>query len=223
MNERADVNRLSIWAALAIAIIALNFATYYSSTDTSSASKDVLFKWSFAVSNAIVLFIWIAVSNAISAKRPELRALRRPRITAAAAVGIGFLAVAGTFVASMIVAALGGHPAEEQGLLNEHWQSGKLAPFIASVLTLVVLTPIAEELFVRGLGISLVRPFGQLATLTIPALTWALMHGIPTAIPPLFVFGIGLAYLRERSDSIIPGMVVHGLYNGLAIALAYAA
>jgi membrane protease YdiL (CAAX protease family) len=35
------------------------------------------------------------------------------------------------------------------------------------------------------------------------------------------VFGIGLAYLRERSDSVIPGMIVHGLYNGLALALAF--
>lgn len=223
MNERPEKNRLLVWAAIAITLIVLNFATYYSSTDTSRESKDVLFKWSFALSNAIVLSIWIAISLAISAKRPELRALRRSRITIPLAAGLGLLAVIGTFVASVIVATLGGRPAEEQGLLSEHWQTGKLAPFIACVLTLTVLTPIAEELFVRGLGFSLVRPFGQLATLVVPALAWALMHGIPTAIFPLFVFGIGLAYLRERSDSVIPGMVVHGLYNGLAIALAYAA
>jgi membrane protease YdiL (CAAX protease family) len=47
------------------------------------------------------------------------------------------------------------------------------------------------------------------------------MHGLPAAIFPLFVFGIGLGYLRDRSDSSIPGMVIHGLYNGVAVALAF--
>lgn len=220
MNERLDVRHLSIWAAITTAIIALNFAAYYATTDTS-VSKDALFKWSFAVSNAIVLLIWIVISFAISNKRPELRALRRSRLSVGAAVGIGLLSVAGLFVASIIISALGGRPGEEQGLLNEHWRSGRLAPFVASIFVLTVLTPFAEELFVRGLGVGLVQPLGQVATLTVPALAWALMHGIPSAIFPLFVFGIGLAYLRERSDSVVPGMIVHGLYNGLALALAF--
>jgi membrane protease YdiL (CAAX protease family) len=56
----------------------------------------------------------------------------------------------------------------------------------------------------------------------IPAFVWAFMHGLPAAIFPLAVLGIGLAYLRERSDSIVPGVFVHGLFNGLALALAYA-
>ena len=47
------------------------------------------------------------------------------------------------------------------------------------------------------------------------------MHGLPSAIFPLAVFGIGLGYLRERSDSVVPGMFVHGLFNGLALTLAY--
>ena len=220
MKERLDVRHLSILAAITIAITALSFAAYYASTDASS-SKDALFKWSFAVSNAIVLLIWIAISLAISNKRPELRALRRSRLSVRAAVGLGLLSVAGLFVASIIVTTLGGRPGEEQGLLNEHWRSGRLAPFVASILVLTVLTPFAEELFVRGLGIGLVQPLGLVATLTVPALAWELMHGIPSAIFPLFVFGIGLAYLRERSDSVVPVMIVHGLYNGLALALAF--
>ena len=220
MNKRPDIGRLAIWALIAALLSALNFVAY-ASTSAASSSSESLFSWSFAGGNAVFLCIWIVISLAISNRRRELRAFRRPRIGLAAAIWLGFLAVVGTLVASYFVTGLGGEPAREQGLLNEHWQSGKLSPFIASVLVLAVLTTIAEELFVRGLGFGLFQPFGQAAAMAVPALGWALMHGLPAAIFPLFVFGIGLGYLRERSDSVIPGMIVHGLYNGLAVALAY--
>jgi membrane protease YdiL (CAAX protease family) len=220
MSERPDVGRLAIWVLIAVSLSALNFAAY-ATTSTSSSSDGSLFSWSFAGGNAVFLGIWIVVSLAISNGRRELRALRRPRIGLPAATGLGLLAIAGSFVASYLVVVLGGHPGREQGLLTEHWQAGKLAPFIASVVVLTLLTPIAEELFVRGLGFGLFHPFGQAAAMIVPAFAWALMHGLPAAIFPLFVFGLGLGYLRQRSDSVIPGMIVHGLYNGLAIALAY--
>ncbi|MHB8060245.1 MAG: CPBP family intramembrane glutamic endopeptidase [Gaiellaceae bacterium] len=220
MSERLHGGRLSAWAAVATALIALGFASYATSSSMSSA-KEALFSWSFAASNAVFLGIWIAISLAISSGLPELRALRPSRIGGGKIAALGALAVAAMLVANLIVNSLGGHPAREQQLLTGGWQSGKLAPFIASVLILTVLTPFTEELFVRGLGFSLVSPFGRVAAATVPALAWALMHGLPAAIFPLFVFGVGLGYLRERSDSCVPGMVVHGLYNGLAVALAY--
>jgi hypothetical protein len=221
MNERPDKGRLVIWALIVALVSSISFSTYFAAGTTSS-SGDEIFKWSFAFGNAVFLFIWIAISLAISNGFPELRALRRPRITLLTAIGLGLLAIAGSVLASLFVARLGGDPSREQGLLNGHWQSGRLMPFIASVLVLTLLTPIAEELFIRGIGFGLFRPFGQVAAIAIPALAWALMHGLPAAIFPLFVFGIGLGYLRERSDSVIPGMIVHGLYNGLVVALAYA-
>ena len=220
MNARVDRARLTGWLLVAIPLIVLGFVSYASSSSTSS-SDNALFSWSFAASNAVLLAIWIAISLGISNGRPELRALRRPRIGWAKMTGLASLAIIGTMVAGLIVNALGGHPGREQKILTGHWQSGKLAPFIASVLVLTVLTPLGEELFVRGLGFSLFSAFGRVAALVVPALAWALMHGLPAAIFPLFVFGIGLGYLRDRSDSAIPGMVVHGLYNGLAIALAF--
>jgi membrane protease YdiL (CAAX protease family) len=40
------------------------------------------------------------------------------------------------------------------------------------------------------------------------------------ALLVLIPFGTALAYLRDRTRSVIPGMVVHALFNGLALALA---
>jgi membrane protease YdiL (CAAX protease family) len=221
VNERPYRARLAVWVLISVLLIAFGFVSYAASSPTSSASE-ALFSWSFAVSNAFFLGIWIVISLAISNGLPELRALRPARIGGGEIAALGLLAVAGMFMAGLIVNSLGGHPAREQQILTGHWQSGKLAPFIASVLVLTVLTPFAEELFVRGLGFSLFSSYGRVAAATVPALAWALMHGLPAAIFPLFVFGIGLGYLRDRSDSSIPGMVIHGLYNGLAVALAFA-
>jgi membrane protease YdiL (CAAX protease family) len=220
VSERPDRARLGIWALIAISLSVLNFVGYAMSSSTSS-SENALFNWPFVAGNVLFYAIWIAISLAISGGRPELRALRRPRITWGEIAGLGLLALGATYAAGLIVNVFGGHPAREQGILTGHWQSGKLAPFVASVLVLTVLTPLAEELFVRGLGFSLFSPFGRAATIAVPALAWALMHGLPAAIFPLFVFGIGLGYVRDRSDSIIPTIVIHGLYNGLAVALAF--
>ncbi|MGD0166976.1 MAG: type II CAAX endopeptidase family protein [Gaiellaceae bacterium] len=223
MSERIDGNRLAAWLLIAAFIAVLNFAAFASSKTASTPSDALLFRWSFAVGGAVLLGIMIAISLAISNGRPALRAIRSSRITLPAMIGLGLLAIAGVYVASLLVTSLGGNPAREQGLVTEHWQSGRVAPFIASVLVLTVLTPIAEELFIRGIGFGLLEPLGRVASIAGPALVWALMHGLPAAIFPLFAFGIGIGYLRERSGSTIPGMFVHGLYNGVALALAFTA
>jgi membrane protease YdiL (CAAX protease family) len=51
-------------------------------------------------------------------------------------------------------------------------------------------------------------------------LAFGVAHGLVEALPLLVAFGIGLAYLRCRVDSVYPGMVVHGLFNGAALVVA---
>ena len=220
MSERVSSIRLAIWIVFAALISILNFAAYSSSSSTSS-TKTALFQWSTAVGSVSLAALWVAISFAISSSRSDLRALRRPQISLAAVFGLGLLVLVATFAANAIVSEFGGNPAREQGLLTEHWQTGHGAAFAANAAALVVLAPFSEELFVRGLGFGLFRPIGRGVSIIVPALAWALMHGIPAAILPLAVFGIGLGYLRERSNSVVPGIFVHGFFNGLALTLAY--
>jgi membrane protease YdiL (CAAX protease family) len=223
MNEasgRVDSTRLAIWLAVAALISILNFSAY-SSSDRTSATKNALFHSSTAVGSAAFAAIWIAISLAIASGKPDLRGLRRSRISVPAIIGFGLLAIIATFIATAIVSMLGGNPAREQGLLTEHWQSGHSLAFAANAFAVVVLAPLSEELFVRGLGAGLFRPLGRAVSILVPAVSWALMHGLPAAIFPLAVFGVGLGYLRERSDSVVPGMFVHGLFNAIALAIAF--
>jgi membrane protease YdiL (CAAX protease family) len=49
---------------------------------------------------------------------------------------------------------------------------------------------------------------------------FGLAHGLVEALPPLVVFGMCLAYLRDRTRSVYPGMILHALYNGLVLLFA---
>jgi membrane protease YdiL (CAAX protease family) len=40
------------------------------------------------------------------------------------------------------------------------------------------------------------------------------------ALLVLIPFGAALAYLRERTGSVLPGIVVHALFNAAAIAVS---
>ena len=51
-------------------------------------------------------------------------------------------------------------------------------------------------------------------------LSFGLAHGLIEGLPILIVFGAGLALLRARTDSVYPGMVVHALFNAIALILS---
>ena len=72
----------------------------------------------------------------------------------------------------------------------------------------------------RGLGFSLLRPFGRAPALIGPAVLWSLAHALVEGLPIFIVFGLGLAWLRERQNSTIPGMILHGTFNAGALILS---
>jgi len=49
---------------------------------------------------------------------------------------------------------------------------------------------------------------------------FGLAHGLVEALPILVALGIGLAFLRARTDSLYPGFAVHALFNAIALTLA---
>ena len=57
-------------------------------------------------------------------------------------------------------------------------------------------------------------------SILIVGVAFGLAHGLVEALIVLVPFGIALAWLRDRADSVVPGMFVHGLFNGAALAAA---
>ena len=91
---------------------------------------------------------------------------------------------------------------------------------LISYSTILVVAPVMEEVFFRGAVTWLwSRQFGRYLLLVGPAFVFAFAHMNPWMFPGLFILGLLLGHLRLRTDSLIPGIVVHAANNGLALFL----
>lgn len=88
----------------------------------------------------------------------------------------------------------------------------------SSLLQSVVMAPLVEELLCRGLLFgTLRRRFGWVVSALISAAIFASAHGYgAVGWMATFCSGAIWAWLYERTRSLVPGMLVHGLSNLLA-------
>jgi uncharacterized protein len=129
------------------------------------------------------------------------------------------------FLAAAVVSALLAAIGVRQNQL-ERFQGVENAPlpaFLVSVLAGCVLAPFAEELFFRGYLFQTFRiRYGAVWAYVFSAGLFAVVHTNFAAAAPIFVLGLILAYIFQRSGSLIPGMIAHGLNNAIAFVLLYA-
>ena len=109
---------------------------------------------------------------------------------------------------------------EEQGLVPDEWRPDDAAPFAANLALTAVGVPIVEELTFRGAGYSLLSRYGRGVAIVGTAVIFGLAHGLVLALPVLVAFGLGLAWLRSRSGSVYPGMLLHGSFNAVAVLVS---
>jgi membrane protease YdiL (CAAX protease family) len=87
------------------------------------------------------------------------------------------------------------------------------AHLVLVLTTLLLVTPLMEEVFFRGvLRAQFALSFPALRVLG-PALLFALLHGEARNVPALFFLGLLLGFLRERSGSLAPCVLVHAVVN----------
>jgi membrane protease YdiL (CAAX protease family) len=208
---------LGLWTAFVLTFATLS---YVGRATGGKPKPDILYQWStlaayFVQYLVIALVVW---GIAGLGRRRELFALRRPTswpLAAKIAVGI--------WVGIAILAGVLGpvlHPGREQGLTPTRWEPAHAAAYVANGIFIAVLVPIVEELTFRGLGFSLLRRYGEWTAILLVGLLFGLAHGLVNALPLLVAFGVGLAFLRSRVDSVYPGMVVHGLFNAASLVFS---
>lgn len=98
---------------------------------------------------------------------------------------------------------------------------GGIALWLVAALA-VVLAPIIEEIFFRGvLYCGLRSRMGMWGAAVFSGLLFASIHPtLPTGFLPIMALGIVLAVLREKTGSLYPCMVSHALNNGIMLAFA---
>jgi len=213
--RRDATPRLAAWLVLVGLLIALAYASRAAS---GKPSPQVLYEWSTAVGglvqDAVLLFLVLLIAGFDR----QLLALRRPRSWPAALKLLGSALVA-IYVAEIVYTALV-HPGNEQGLTPSHWEPSHAAAYVANGLVICLWVPFVEELTYRGLGYSLLAPFGQLPAILTVGILFGLSHGLLLTLPVIATFGCVLAYVRAKTDSVVPGMLLHGTFNLIALIAA---
>jgi membrane protease YdiL (CAAX protease family) len=201
-------------------VLAFAALSYTSRAIGGKPPKNLLYKWDTFGGNlfqyAVIALIVYGIAGL--GNRRQLFALRRPTswsLAAGIAVGIG--------VGMLVLTATLGPlltPGREQGLTPPTWESSHAAAYVANGLVIAVVAPFVEELTFRGVGFSVLRPFGAWTAIVLVGILFGVAHGLVEALPFLAALGAGLAYLRYRVDSVIPGMIVHGLFNAVSLTVA---
>jgi uncharacterized protein len=95
-----------------------------------------------------------------------------------------------------------------------------LDPFLV-IIAVVILAPIAEEIFFRGIVFNaLLREGGRRWAFIGSSALFAVIHISLVAVLPIFLLGLALAWIYQRTGNLLAPMAMHATVNGISVALA---
>jgi hypothetical protein len=135
-------------------------------------------------------------------------------------IGWGVLAWVGATLASAAVVAI----LERVGIQPEP-QAAQQAIAVVDpwlvVLAVVILGPIAEEVFFRAVVFNAwLREGSRRWAFIGSSALFALIHISLVAVVPIFLLGIALAWVYARSGTLLAPIAMHATINGISVALA---
>lgn len=186
-----------------------------------SQRDDSLYRYTTALDGIVVYGIILAVLLLIARGlvRREAFALHSPG-SWPRTLGLVLVVLVATYV--IVVAAtlaIGPEAQPDQGI-SDFWDGSRAAQFALNFAVVAVLVPIVEELMFRGLGFSLLSDFGPGTAVVATAFLFGLVHGFVYALPIFVIIGLALGWLRMRTGSVYPAMVMHGMHNAVVLVLA---
>lgn len=172
----------------------------------------------------VVLFAWVGARH-----RGSVRLLWGARRATPADVGIGIAAGLAAFVVcnlglSLLLQALAGEALPTvQPELRQDARDPRTAPALA--VTAILIAPLAEELFFRGLLFQgLHRRLATWPAAGLSGLPFALAHAEATleatalVFLSLFPFGLWLAWLVARRGTVVTAIAAHAAFNAVGVA-----
>lgn len=225
-----------IWDAfkLAIAFVFLGYIIHIIEANflSSSEGKD---KLSFipllnagimdlALLGFILYFVKVKYKQALAALGLKIKGAVK-HIFLAILSYIAFLPVL-TFLLLLLIllAALLNYQPPQQAIFKLFLQEKRLWLLIYSTAMVVILGPFVEEVFFRGFAYNAVkRRWGAPKAAVLTAVVFAALHGNLIGFFPIMALGLLLAYMYEKTGSLISSITIHVLHNGLMIMLLFMA
>lgn len=169
---------------------------------------------------ALLLVSWLFVlrPRAVAFALPLLGSQRARPLLAGAGWGVlaWVAASAVTYAMVVLLERLGVEPelqAAERAIAS-------LDPILV-VLAVVVLAPIAEEIFFRGVAFNAwLAERGRRFAYIGSAALFAVIHASLVSLLPIFLLGLALAWIYRRTGSLLAPIAMHAMVNGISVTIA---
>lgn len=90
---------------------------------------------------------------------------------------------------------------------------------LLSYLTIAVMPACVEEFAFRGVIMGSLRKYSDALALIVSSAMFAMMHGNFVQIPFTFCGGLVFGYIAIKSNSLLPGIIVHFLNNAISVTI----
>ncbi len=138
---------------------------------------------------------------------------------------LGYVGVLPLFVIVLtlliFIAQLFGYEPPPHPLVNVFLEEEKRSIFLVffSVFLATIIGPIMEEIFFRGFCYPIFKVrWGKIWAMVVSAAFFAGIHHTGFVFWPIFVLGLGLAYLYEKRRSLVASITMHITHNVLFIS-----
>ncbi|MDB6021469.1 MAG: abortive infection protein [Pedosphaera sp.] len=109
-----------------------------------------------------------------------------------------------------------------QEAVNEINKAGSPANLVYLSVFAVVIAPLAEEILFRGVIFALFKKIGYpRIAFWGSALAFAAMHLTVSIFLPLFVFGLVLAWLYDKTGNLLASLTAHAFFNAINLGLIF--
>lgn len=88
-----------------------------------------------------------------------------------------------------------------------------LLGYIANIVGMFLLAPFFEELLFRGMFFGEIKKYGSWFAILVTGITFGLWHANIGQTLYTMVLGICASFLIAKTDSIIPCIILHGIFN----------
>ena len=170
-----------------------------------------------AIFTIVFLLVFFAIRKKNVAKEMNLQPAPAKKFAAAALGAI--------FVIFTVNMSMNFFPQEEVQEFSEASQILYAYPLWQAILANVLLVPILEEIIFRGVTFSrLQKAMPNVVVTVITSIFFGLMHGSQGQfiwVIFAFVVGLLLSYVRIKTGSILPTIMMHVMINGYAVAVNY--
>jgi len=221
-------------SAVAFALAAM-FPTYFVLSATLAQSREIAFDTRLFVAAAITMLVFCGIPWAISAfHRVQLSTgigFVRPKVNALMAAGLlGLVLWPAAHEIFLINEQIGidSLRLDQLSQVRALLEQLQHVPLVWVVLSLAVVPGVCEEFFFRGVLFSSLRSVtSSWRTIIAAAVLFGLFHVVagtllaPERFLPSAFLGLVLGWVRQRSGSVIPCMLLHALHNGLILCVVH--